>query len=418
MPNSKDELTKSDTTSGVDSSTTKSAARGAPKKKRGIKLLLKKLALAVASLVFTLIIVEVAMRMTMPPRLVQRDPRVQYKRYERDPEKGVLASYWTLQPNQEGYHLDAPVKVDRLGFRNDQIREDLPSDHVRIIALGDSHTFGFAIANKDTWPRQLEQRLQSEMAGQSIDVINGGIEALAIEQELQSFEDHLLSLKPQIVILAYYWNDMPTPGNPDAPWPKENGPIVPPSMKPAPAKAADQGNKATATKQGIIDSLRKTAKESYLIYYTFQSVPGLQMAIAPQNLTIWKRAILTGRVTPRIESSWEFVDTQLLRFRKLADKYSFQPVVVIVPIFEQMTTNGYGNTGYQDVVTRLGNKHGITVVDPLGTIRAIEPSYPGDFVPFDGHPTGRIYGAIADELVKSIKKNSVLAETQRESDGE
>ena len=83
----------------------------------------------------------------------------------------------------------------------------------------------------------------------------------------------------------------------------------------------------------------------------------------------------------------------------------FEPIVVTEPIFEQLTSNGYGGKGYQHVVVKLCAKHGIDVMDPLEAIRTVGPSYARDFVPFDGHPTGRVYGALADALADALHKN-------------
>ena len=149
-------------------------------------------------------------------------------------------------------------------------------------------------------------------------------------------------------------------------------------------------------------SIKNIAKKSYLLYYLVQKIPALQMATSSSDMTAWKRYSLEGGTTPRMEAAWAFVDSQFERFRRLADEHGFEPVLVTIPIFEQMISDDYGRAGYQDYVARLAKKHRIHAIDPLKAIRAIEPSYPRDFVPFDGHPTGRIYAVVADEVARYL----------------
>ena len=71
-------------------------------------------------------------------------------------------------------------------------------------------------------------------------------------------------------------------------------------------------------------------------------------------------------------------------------------------IFEQMTAGYTDLRGYQGRVRRICARIDAEFVDPLPAILATGPSATTDFVPFDGHPTGRVYGAIAAAIAEHL----------------
>ena len=374
-------------------------AVGAPSRRRRI---LFKLILLGFSITISLVVIEIGMRIVMPSAPENRDPQVGYVMLDVDPAAGRKYRYWHLKPDQEAYTFDAPLKSDSIGLRNDTIRADLPAGHIRVAALGDSHTFGQGVSGEETWPRILEASLKKAWPEASSDVINAGIGGLGIEQELELFEDLVAPLKPRVVVLAYYWNDMPVRLPPEAELRPGETMVLPRSAVPKKKAASSGARSSQAEPSAFMASIKKLAKKSYLLYYLVQKIPALQMATSSSDMTAWKRYSLEGGTTPRMEAAWAFVDSQFERFRRLADEHGFEPVLVTIPIFEQMISDDYGRAGYQDYVARLAKKHRIHAIDPLKAIRAIEPSYPRDFVPFDGHPTGRIYAVVADEVARCL----------------
>jgi hypothetical protein len=127
------------------------------------------------------------------------------------------------------------------------------------------------------------------------------------------------------------------------------------------------------------------------------------MAAFPSIETTWKRLSLKGESSPAIQASWAFVRAQLADLKALSLQARFEPWVLVVPLFEQMTTDEYGTGGYQAHVFRLCQDLGIRVIEPLEAIRRIAPTYPDFFIPFDGHPNGRIYEVVAAEAARALK---------------
>ena len=62
-------------------------------------------------------------------------------------------------------------KINGQGFRDSKVRENA----FKILALGDSFTFGAAVDQEYTYPNQLELLLTSESNLIHVDVINGGV---------------------------------------------------------------------------------------------------------------------------------------------------------------------------------------------------------------------------------------------------
>jgi lysophospholipase L1-like esterase len=349
--------------------------------------------LSICSVLFALVLLEIALRLVQPARPTSLEPKVRYVHVPCDPAVGRVSDYWYLAPHQDAYSLDAPVHSNALGIRNPEVASERTSGSYRIVALGDSHTFGYGVSEEQTYPRLLENRLRKSAPGQSVDVINAGIEALSVEQEVQLFEERLVPLKPDLVILTYYWNDMPMVGLPDEPW-SDRAAMIPATMKP---QAAPPSN-VTGSPDGerFSEHARRLLKDSYLLYNIVQRVPILQMRLYPTNETQWKRATLEGKTSARTQASWTFVESQIARLKTDAVENNFTLVILVVPLFEQMISDNYPNAVYQTEIARIGRAHDIEVIDPLPEIRGSKPSYPRDFIPFDGHPNGRIYAVMAN----------------------
>jgi lysophospholipase L1-like esterase len=350
-----------------------------------MRRLFGKVLLSACSVLVTLILLEIALRLVQPARPQRLDPQVHYIHVPCDPAVGRVSDYWYLAPNQDSYTFEAPVHSNALGLRNRDVSLERTSKSYRILTLGDSHTFGYAVPEEQTYPRLLENKLRQSAPGQSVEVINAGVEALSIEQEVQLYEERLVPLKPDLVILTYYWNDMPMVGAPDEPW-SDGAEMIPATMNP----------QATSWSPPHEGGFRGLLKRSYLLYNIVQRVPYLLMNVYPTNETQWKRATLEGRTSARIQASWTFVERRIARLNADAVKNDFTLAILVVPLFEQMLSDNYPNAAYQTKLAQIGRAQHIEVIDPLPEIRASKPSYPRNFIPFDGHPNGLIYSVMAN----------------------
>ncbi len=116
-----------------------------------------------------------------------------------------------LVPHQDGhwviwFHRPYHVQTNSLGFRN----TEEPSDKAfRILALGDSQTFGVYVTNEDTWPSWTENELRQRLnSNERVQVFNAGIAGYSIRDQLALLRDKGAAFKPNLVLLGVYENDL------------------------------------------------------------------------------------------------------------------------------------------------------------------------------------------------------------------
>ena len=95
-------------------------------------------------------------------------------------------------------HGGINITINSQGFRGEN--ENIKSDAVRIIALGDSFTFGYGEDDDETYPYFLEQEFKA--GPEDVEVINMGCTAYGIDQEYLWFKRDGLKIKPEIVVLG------------------------------------------------------------------------------------------------------------------------------------------------------------------------------------------------------------------------
>lgn len=169
------------------SSSERHGTRPAPRAKR----LLQNLALSAATLLLCLGVAEGILRLAGYGRLIL---------YEPDP---VL--YWRPKPNQQcftkiGRH---PVRVNRHGTRGADFAVPKPAGVLRLLSLGDSRTFGWGLAEEQTYSARLQALLQDYVGDRRrVEVINAGVNAWSYQQMELYFRHVALGFQPDVVILA------------------------------------------------------------------------------------------------------------------------------------------------------------------------------------------------------------------------
>ena len=151
------------------------------------------LALSLGVLLFSCLLLEVGLRIFRPP--LDSAPSVPTETYRYDPNLG-----WSLTPNSDKISqppndpLEYRINAD--GQREDR---DYPFERMpglsRIVVLGDSRTFGFGITATDRFSEQLEQRLSKT------EVINMGVSAYGIDQELLMLQKKGVRYRPDLVLV-------------------------------------------------------------------------------------------------------------------------------------------------------------------------------------------------------------------------
>lgn len=112
------------------------------------------------------------------------------------------------KPGASTKFCDFEVKINSLGFRGPEVEQEKPDGVYRIVALGDSVTFGWGVNDEHTYIRRLEVELNRQIQGRRFEVINTGHPMYDTVQEHAMLQRHAMALKPDLVILIYVVNDI------------------------------------------------------------------------------------------------------------------------------------------------------------------------------------------------------------------
>jgi hypothetical protein len=98
---------------------------------------------------------------------------------------------------------------NQLGFRDTDHPLEKPPDTLRIVALGDSFTYGAGADFADTYAVQVTQRLNARPGThRRVEMINLGLPRHFPALELRTLERYGLAFKPDIVLVAVLPNDV------------------------------------------------------------------------------------------------------------------------------------------------------------------------------------------------------------------
>jgi hypothetical protein len=105
--------------------------------------------------------------------------------------------------------FDCEYRHNSLGFRDVEHSLDKPKGVFRILALGDSFTYGSGVSFQDTYLRRLERMLNSrEGQHPKVEIINAGIYRYFPEPERILLEHYGVNFSPDLIILAFLPNDI------------------------------------------------------------------------------------------------------------------------------------------------------------------------------------------------------------------
>jgi len=165
-----------------------------------MKVLGPRIVLAAGSLALALLGLEASLRVAGYAPLERTLTRTRLVR-----TSSVPGRVYELVPGAHGEGWGARVEVNALGFRGPE-PAPAESGHERIVALGDSVTFGNDLPYEHTWPAVLEHELRGQ--GLAVDVLDLALGGYDTMQELSTLEDIGLPLQPSRVVLGYCVNDV------------------------------------------------------------------------------------------------------------------------------------------------------------------------------------------------------------------
>lgn len=120
---------------------------------------------------------------------------------------------WSLVPSQKFKYANqsSGYRTNSLGLRSREISPEKQDNEYRILSLGESTTYGYGVANDETYSAQLETLLNAGDGKKEFQVINAGVPAWSSFQSLLFLKERGIKLEPDMVLLYNEFNDyLPT----------------------------------------------------------------------------------------------------------------------------------------------------------------------------------------------------------------
>lgn len=309
-------------------------------------------------------VLELSLRALYDPPVVFVYPQ---ESYDIDPEMGYM-----LRPMQTAFTHDRPVRTNSLGLRDRQIAPDPTPGTLRVLALGDSQTFGNGLAASDTWPKQLEHML-NETVPNRWEVINAGVAGTDTWQHEILLQRLLKAMNTHVVVLALFVND------------------VVPRSNPRSVQASEQTN---TWKKRVAYLLKRSA----VVTVTYNRLLPVWYAWQYRQGRSTEDAVLSGSYDERAERGWRQVDQSLRVMKELCRAREIAFLMAILPRRDQVSGDRSWRA-YNDRARAIAEAHGIRVVDLLTSLSGAY-RVKGDslFITWDGHNSGAANHVIAKRL--------------------
>lgn len=239
----------------------------------------------------------------------------------------------------------------------------------RVLAIGDSFTYGLKLRRENAWPDQTERKLR-EAGYDSVEVLNAGRPGFNTEREFEFFRKYTRSLEPDLVILCFLIND-------------------------ATKLCSNCG--AVRLKREL-DEFRDGAIR-FFGFYTFNH---LWHAWLRHRLT---QATIRDYTEPYETDSPEYrrCKRALLDFRKAAEEDGFQLIVLIYPMLYDLDED-YMFQEIHDRICAFLAEHRIPCYDltPVFIGHSAEQLW---ISPDDSHPNAFANGLAAERIAKIVEEH-------------
>lgn len=114
---------------------------------------------------------------------------------------------YRFRPGFEGQFYGIKARISRQGMRGTEIKKAKSKDIRRILCLGDSRTFGFCVGETETYAAQLRQIWNRSHPQTPVEVLNAGAHGYSSYQGLRYLETRGLAFHPDVVTVAFDFND-------------------------------------------------------------------------------------------------------------------------------------------------------------------------------------------------------------------
>jgi lysophospholipase L1-like esterase len=311
---------------------------------------------------------------------------------------------WVLPPGSRSFVLDAPVSVNSLGLRDDEIPREKPAGETRILCLGDSFSFALGIRFEDLYVQQLERRLARDGAPRHFEVINAAVSGYNTRQELIYLLTDGLTLEPDLITVGFYWNDLLNNEEPL------------PDLASTPRLADDGGHLQTGDKNTthtIPAGIRNRLRQSLVFYLGTRTAKSLLAPLKPSTNSYAEvqAALLRGDEAAH-ESNWRATGDRLDEIAEVARKLGVPAILLVFPM-EVHLRGSYEEMVFAKRLAEIWAPTGFPFVDLEPAYRAALDRGDNPFLPYDLHPSVLGMEIAADALYQEIRERGYLGFEKR-----
>jgi lysophospholipase L1-like esterase len=276
------------------------------------------------------------------------------------------------------------------GSRGEPVKRTREDGEFRVLALGDSVTFGTGVSASDSWPAQLKNQITQINAAAS--VINAGVPAIRIREMEAAYRDQWSAYSPSLVIVCVS-NNMPSFG-----WIRRGEPPQPPVTGLARASGISET-------QHLLIKMKRSV--GFLCLPSFLSRNSQRMLfwvglatheVAPDAPygPMLAHGWLQGSLDPTIASqAWQQFESDLASLAKVVQRSRAQLVVTHVParfmLTKQLGDNekrvprGRLTIDPTDEIESICARLELDYVDSRKALRVARSVSPSDplYIPFD-----------------------------------
>ncbi len=349
-----------------------------------LRRLAKKLSISAVALVVAGVAAELVMRAQEPGPFSFFD---RYPYVESKPDIHVRH-----QPGFVGRWDSTWYEIDERGFRGKTAPLTFGEDELRVVCLGDSCTFGKGVLEVDTWPRQLESRLNGTIEGQAV-VMNLGLNGGHPRVYRQILEEHVDELKPNLILIGFNINDFPN------------------TIRAVDEKVFNERKLRTILPQGLRDGLGRLAlyRKARAVYYDTQKARDWEVSekVAADAAAASSDGVAAGAD----DGVWDLQREYLTSIREMAEKVDAHVLVFLFPYESQIFLDTYDRTPIETLSAVCGDLQ-MPFFDLTDRFRAVarKDTPPRQlFLAGDRyHPNAGGYRIVADVVMGELVSKGVL----------
>lgn len=290
--------------------------------------------LLLASVVITLLVAEFVVSRVFPQptygRLLKDSPRIfeasDVMPYALAP--GAVDTFITREFN-------IPIRINSLGYRDNEFPLKKTA-RLRILAIGDSFTFGYAGTAAEAYPNVVERELRTRLGEDDIEVINAGFAACQYPDTYYLYlKNSGLALAPDIITVGLFvGNDLDHDLAGENAWPEVDGDGLPVRIQ----------NTLAHVESGYWVSRNRSLRYRLPVVrdsHLAQALISLLRAAGPEKPRTFNQWMYRKDYEPRTDEAVAKVEKLLLAMAALARERGIPLVFIVMPTREQVYPENY-----------------------------------------------------------------------------